>query len=225
MSGISSLASSSLSGPLKELKLNLSRLAMEVDPSTVDELIFPRKMIATYDQLYCDIMSVRGLLSKVIPNMDLNVTSSSKSSGGFGLSAKGINEKVSNEQQNGMNAVRNREGPIPIWVLHDPFTFDTTTLRCPMAIPLRTLHGFAAISTTATGRNAILNFGFDGQRNLIVVITGLTLSGFSFDECNFVINMLYCVLGHKNLYFTNMFYAFPTRTMYSESDDGMLIEK
>ena len=201
---------------MKELKLNLSRLTMDVDPSTVDELIFPRAMLATYDQLYRDIMSLRKLLSKV---MDLTVDTdggrvgvelSTSCGGGFGLK-KGVKD-----------VVRNRAGPVPIWVLHDPFVFDCTTLSCPVSVPFKTLSGFKAISTTASGRNALLNFGFDAEHNLIVVITGLTLSGLSFDECNFVINALYGVLGHKNLYFTNMFYAFPTATMYS--DDGMLLQ-
>eukprot|EP01084_Bolivina_argentea_P149755 261589_1 len=115
--------------------------------------------------------------------------------------------------------IRNRDGPIPIWILHDPFKFDTTRLQCPISVPLKTLSGFNCIITSTSARNAILNFGFDSHYNLIVVIVGLQLGGFSFDECNYIINVLYGVLGHKNLYFTNMFYAFPTKTMYSEEKE------
>ena len=197
-----------------DLKLNLSKLAMNIDTASFDEHIFPRKFIGTYHELYRDISFVRGFMSNVL-DLSINadkpkshrIESVQEMSASFGAKKK-FTENI-----------QNRDGPIPIWILHDPFKFDATSLQCPISIPLKTLKGFDAVSTTASARNAILNFGFDANYNLIVVVVGLRLEGFSFDECNFVINLLYGVLGHKNLYFTNMFYAFPTKTMYSE--EGM----
>jgi len=132
------------------------------------------------------------------------------------------NDYASNWITDRLEKIKNRDGPIPVWILHDPFTFDSTTLQAPIAVPVKTLSGFNSVSTSASARNAILNFGLDSHYNLVVVIVGLALEGFSFDECNYIINLLYGIIGHKNMYFTNMFYAFPTRTMYS---DGQTEEK
>jgi len=175
-------------GGLQRLRLNLTRLAMEADPRSADELLFPRKYLVSYHQQYTDIVSLRRLLSKVL---DLSPS---------GHSAKGR--------------------PVAIWLLHDPFAFDAATLRCPLSVPLKALSGFSAISSTASADSGVLHFGSGGDdgRHLIVVVSGLTLSGMSFDECNAVINVLYGVLGHKNLYFLSLFHALPTATMYAAAD-------
>lgn len=251
---------------LHDLKLNLSNLSMDIDTTSFDEYIYPRKYLGTYDALYKDIAYLRKFLSnvldlKVTTNPDMagipqsrslsatpksNDTSQKKTSSSSSQSLQSKHKEfqapidfapqkhlrphthkyhtlkgknVLNSNQFTEN-IQNRNGPIPIWILHDPFKFDTATLQCPIAVPLKTLWGFSSLTTSASARNAILNFGFDQHYNLIVVIVGLSLGGFSFDECNYIINLLYGILGHKNLYFTNMFYAFPSKTMYSD-DEGL----
>lgn len=225
------------SNNLHDLKLNLSKLSMDIDTATFDEYIYPRKYIGTYNEIYKDIAYLRNFLSNIL-DLKININDSNNISSlpqktqktpktppqiqktqKIDFAPHQYHTIKGNDIIINRDKIQNRDGPIPIWILHDPFQFDTATLQCPIAVPLKTLSGWKAITTSFSAQNAILNFGFDQYYNLIVVIIGLSLSGFSFDESNYIINLLYGVLGHKNLYFTNMFYAFPTKTMYSD-DDG-----
>jgi purine-nucleoside phosphorylase len=116
-----------------------------------------------------------------------------------------------------MRRVSNPAGPVPVWIMHDPFWFDIGAhLDCPITIPLYELRGFRSIATTSSSRHACLTFGISDEGALIGVLSNLHLDGLSFDETNHLLSLVHGTIGHQNIHFLNLFTAFNTATMYNK---------
>lgn len=170
-----------------------------------DSELYKRVNLGTYKDIYKDIIYIRSFLGNLL---EINV--------GFG--GKDTSSIKDNKDSKKL-LIANREGPIPIWLLHHPFTMNVRHFECPIAFPLKTLiNGWTKIAVSSSAQEAVLYFMLDSNKNLIVVLQGLQLEGLAFSEANYVINLLYGVIGHKNLYFMNVFTAFDTKNIYDKEE-------
>ncbi|ETO24701.1 inosine guanosine and xanthosine phosphorylase family protein [Reticulomyxa filosa] len=139
----------------------------------------------------------------------------------------------------------NRNGPIPIWTIHEPFRFDVGKwFDCPLSFPLLKLPGFGTIASSTSSKRAALTFGLY-QDALVILLTDLhviiisfysficlyisfffnPLDGLSFDEYNYLINLLHGVIGHQNLHFLNLFMAFNASHIYDTAESAKKDQK
>ncbi|ETO13881.1 hypothetical protein RFI_23488 [Reticulomyxa filosa] len=155
--------------------------------------VYPYHDLFHYQDLCTDIDHLRIFLTKVL---DLRIdTKSNKTS----ITTNNVSLDTRYAlSEHCVSRLTNRNGPIPVWTIHEPFRFDVGKwLDCPLSFPLNLLSGFSTIAFSTGSKRA--------------------LDGLSFDEYNYIVNLLHGVIGHNNLCFMNLFMAFDSHRMYADA--------
>ena len=202
---------------LRSFLTNILDLEMELDDTELKDDTFPLtsetvsgsiSSVNLWDMknLNNDVATLQQNVSSITDMSELSMIGN-ELQGNFNFSV------LSND---GTLVTRNRKGPIVVWLLHEPFTYDKSNLMCPIVFPLDLLPGWNKISSSSSGKQTKVYFGLDRNSNFIVIVTGLGLEGWRFDESNYFINLIYGVVGHKNIFFFNLFYSFDVNKLYNQ---------
>ena len=148
-------------------------------------MLFPRKNLMQYSALYKDILFIRQYLANIL---DLSISDSDwrkmrsrgspiKESAQVGRMQQAFLDSTAQQQSPSATYKRrvleNRSGPVPVWLLHDPFLYDIGRwLDCPLSFPFSILKGMQTIASTTSPKQAMITFGLLNN-NLIVVISNL----------------------------------------------------